>query len=172
VPRALGNHHPSICPYGLFKASDGPVQIAVGNDAQWAALRTLLAIDDTHGELERNAQRVARRADVVAMVNAALSMETSDAWVEKLTALGIPVGKVRTVDQVYEWDQTRSQGLVVKVDHETLGTIELPGPTLRFDDQGFAGDRETHLPPPTLGQHKDSVARWLDSVEPRAVGEY
>lgn len=171
VPRPLGNHHPSICPYGLFQASDGPVQIAVGNDAQWLVLRKLLAIDDSRGALDRNSDRVARRAEVIAMIDAALATETSDAWVERLTSSGIPVGKVRTLDQVYEWDQTRSQGLVVEVDHETLGTIQLPGPALRFDDQDFAGDRDTHLPPPALGQHNEPVARWLDSVDPRPIRE-
>jgi crotonobetainyl-CoA:carnitine CoA-transferase CaiB-like acyl-CoA transferase len=69
---------------------------------------------------------------------------------------------VRTLDEVYGWDQTRSQGLVVPVEHATLGTIELPGPPLRF----FATDgteltRSAHSAPPTLGEHDESVGSWL-----------
>ena len=72
-------------------------------------------------------------------------------------------GRVRTLDEVYEWDQTRSQGLVVPVEHAALGPLELPGPPLRF----FATDgteltRTTHAAPPTLGQHDETVRRWLE----------
>ncbi|MGH3510624.1 MAG: CaiB/BaiF CoA transferase family protein, partial [Nocardioidaceae bacterium] len=46
VPQALGNHHPSIAPYGLFHTGDVPIQIACGNDNQWRTLSGLLGIDD------------------------------------------------------------------------------------------------------------------------------
>ena len=81
-----------------------------------------------------------------------------------------PPGEVRTLDRVYEWDQTRSQGLVIDVDHPVLGRIELPGPPLRFDDNAHAGGRTEHLPPPALGQHDASVRAWLDAMD-AATGE-
>ncbi|MFF5257517.1 CoA transferase [Actinomadura viridis] len=65
---------------------------------------------------------------------------------------------IRSIDEVYEWGQTRSQGLVVEVDHPALGRIELPGPPLRFDG---APPRE-HSPPPLPGEHNDTVPAWLD----------
>jgi len=66
------------------------------------------------------------------------------------------------------WDQTRSQGLVVEVAHPVLGTVELPGPPVRFDDLPYAGGRAEHLPPPGLGEHNASVAAWLDAREVQA----
>jgi crotonobetainyl-CoA:carnitine CoA-transferase CaiB-like acyl-CoA transferase len=61
---------------------------------------------------------------------------------------------VRTIDEVYEWDQTRSQGLLVDVEHATLGRLQLPGPPLRFFTASPDGETETtrreHLPPPVL----------------------
>ena len=62
---------------------------------------------------------------------------------------------------MYEWAQTRSQGLVISVDHPLLGEIELPGPVLRFDGQP---PRE-HAAPPLLGQHDAAVRSWLDEGE-------
>ena len=78
---------------------------------------------------------------------------------------GIPAGKVRTLDDVYTWDQTLSQGLLIDVEHPTLGRVQLPGPPLRFDDNVYAGARTTHLPPPRLGEHDESVRAWLDSLD-------
>jgi crotonobetainyl-CoA:carnitine CoA-transferase CaiB-like acyl-CoA transferase len=63
------------------------------------------------------------------------------------------------------WEQTRSQGLLVEVDHPVLGTISLPGPALRFDDNPYAGGRATHTPPPALGEHNEPVRRSLRERE-------
>jgi crotonobetainyl-CoA:carnitine CoA-transferase CaiB-like acyl-CoA transferase len=163
VPHALGNHHPSIAPYGLFHSGDAPIQIACGNDTQWRALSGLLGIDDDR--FASNRTRVGHRDDLVAAMEAALAADPAETWLARLADLGIPAGKVRTLDDVYTWDQTLSQGLLVDVDHPTLGAVQLPGPPLRFDDNAYAGARETHLPPPRLGEHDASVRAWLDSLD-------
>ena len=139
VPHAIGNHHPSIAPYGLFHTADAPVQIACGNDNQWRALAGLLGIDDDRFASQPPARRAPRRAGRRARGRPRRPAR-AETWLARLADLGIPAGKVRTLDDVYTWDQTRSQGLVVEVDHPTLGTVELPGPPLRFDDNAYAGD--------------------------------
>ena len=164
VPHAIGNHHPSIAPYGLFHTADAPIQIACGNDRQWAALAKLLGIDDER--FASNGQRVGHRTELIETLEAALSAESAETWLGRLAELGIPAGKVRTLDDVYTWDQTRSQGLVIEVEHPTLGPVELPGPPLRFDDNAYAGARPTHLPPPRLGEHDDAVRAWLNEPGP------
>ena len=165
VPHAIGNHHPSISPYGLFQTGDAPIQIACGNENQWRALSGLLGIDDVR--FSSNKDRVALRAEVIATLEIALAARTAEEWLAELAGLGIPAGKVRTLDDVYTWDQTASQGLLIDVEHPTVGTVQLPGPSLRFDDNPYAGTRETHLPPPLLGEHNASVRAWLglDPVE-------
>jgi crotonobetainyl-CoA:carnitine CoA-transferase CaiB-like acyl-CoA transferase len=163
VPHAIGNHHPSIAPYGLFHTADAPVQIACGNDNQWRALAKLLGVDDDR--FATNRARVGHREELVTVLEAALASDTAESWLGQLAELGIPAGKVRTLDDVYGWEQTVSQGLLVDVDHPTVGAVQLPGPPLRFDDNPFAGAREKHLPPPRLGEHDESVRAWLD--EPR-----
>ena len=45
------------------------------------------------------------------------------------------------------------------------GTIEIPGPPIRFDDNAFAGGRSEHLHPPLLGEHNESVRAWLDRLD-------
>jgi crotonobetainyl-CoA:carnitine CoA-transferase CaiB-like acyl-CoA transferase len=163
VPHAIGNHHPSIAPYGLFHTADAPIQIACGNENQWRALSDLLGIADDR--FSSNRSRVGHRAELIAAMESALASDAAESWLGQLAALGIPAGKVRTLDDVYAWEQTRSQGLLVSVDHPTVGRVELPGPALRFDDNPYAGARSEHLPPPTLGQHNESVRAWLDSTD-------
>jgi crotonobetainyl-CoA:carnitine CoA-transferase CaiB-like acyl-CoA transferase len=70
---------------------------------------------------------------------------------------------VRTIDEVYGWDQTRSQGLLVDVQHDSLGLIQLPGPPLRFFDISTDGEVETtlqqHDAPPLLGASNRTLGR-------------
>ena len=162
VPHAQGNHHPSIAPYGLFSCKDGLLQIACGNEGLWVKLAQAFGIDPAAAGMATNRERVQNREVVIETVNAAFAEHALDELLVRLAELGIPAGEVRTLDRVYDWDQTRSQGLVLDVDHPVLGPIEIPGPPIRLDDNAYAGGRAEHLPPPTLGQHNESVRAWLD----------
>ncbi|WP_460435777.1 CaiB/BaiF CoA transferase family protein [Angustibacter speluncae] len=162
VGRAQGNHHPSIAPYGLFRCRDGAVQISVGNEALWARFCAGFGLDPAAEGLARNTERVRDRERTVAVVEEAFREWDAEALLGRLAELGIPAGKVRALDEVYGWEQTASQGLLVDVEHATLGRITLPGPPLRF----FAADgAETtprdHTPPPLLDQHGTDVRAWL-----------
>ncbi|MFJ9557868.1 CaiB/BaiF CoA transferase family protein [Nocardiopsis sp. NPDC101807] len=168
VPSALGNQHPSIAPYGAFACMDGMLQVAVGGEAQWARFAGLLGLDAEDPRFRDNASRVAHREALIAEIEAVLAQGTRDEWLSRIGGAGVPCGAVRTVDQVYEWDQTRSQGLVVSVEHPVLGEVELPGSALRFDPRDPGESEEFgrgYLPPPALGEHNDAVRAWLDEVE-------
>lgn len=80
---------------------------------------------------------------------------------DRLDELGVPAGKLRTLDEVYARDQTRSQGLLVEVDHETHGTLRLAGPLLRFfDGRRSEVTRRVHTAPPTLDGDGSAVLSW------------
>lgn len=166
VPEGPGNHHPSIAPYGLFHAADGAIQVAVGSEAQWRSFAPVVGLDPEDPRFATNRARVAHRDELLAAIDAALAGAPAATWLERLDSLGVPAGKVRSLDEVYGWDQTRSQGLVISVDHPVLGRIELPGPPLRFGDRPYAGGRDTHLPPPALGEHDEPVRAWLARESP------
>jgi len=162
VPYGQGNHHPSICPYGLFHCADGLLQIAVGSEGLWRKLAGEYDLPVDAEGFGTNAQRVRNRDAVVAAVDAAFAPHPLTELLPRLAEIGIPAGEVRTLDRVYEWDQTVSQGLLVDVDHALAGRLTLPGPPLRFDGD----EARQHLAPPLLGQHDESVRAWLAEVEP------
>jgi crotonobetainyl-CoA:carnitine CoA-transferase CaiB-like acyl-CoA transferase len=164
VPYGQGNHHPSICPYGLFRCADGLVQIAVGSESLWRRLAGAFGLPESEPGFGTNAERVRNRDAVIAAVDAAFAGQPLAELLPRLDEIGIPAGEVRTLDRVYEWDQTRSQGLLVDVEHATAGRLTLPGPPLRFD----GSTPVTHAAPPTLGQHDRSVRDWLDQAEAAA----
>jgi crotonobetainyl-CoA:carnitine CoA-transferase CaiB-like acyl-CoA transferase len=171
VPTAIGNHHASIAPYGLFRTADAAVQLAVGSEALWRRFAPVVGVDPADPRFASNEQRVAHRSELIAEIESAFASDGAEVWLKRLDDAGVPAGKVRSLDDVYAWEQTRSQGLLIEVEHPTAGPIRLPGPPLRFDDNSYAGGREQHLSPPLLGQHDASVRAWLDEVEAAQDGE-
>ncbi|WP_165974618.1 CoA transferase [Nonomuraea deserti] len=161
VPGAGGNHHATIAPYGSFRCADGMLQIAAANDGQWKKVAVLLGIDPADARYATNRERFAHRDELIADMERALAAHDRAHWLARLAEAGVPAGAIRSIDEVYTWEQTRSQGLVVEVEHPVLGKIELPGPPLRFD--GLTGVE--HSAPPALGQDNDSVLAWLEARE-------
>jgi formyl-CoA transferase len=157
IARPTGGHHPSICPYGMFRAADGFVQISVGSDRLWDQFAARFGL--TRPEWATNPQRVGDRDAVIEAIDDAFSKTTGADLLAILDQIGIPAGKVRNLAEVYEWDQTRSQGLLIDVEHAALGDITLPGPPLRFEPSAAF----EHSAPPTLNQHGDAIRAWLDT---------
>ena len=169
VPRAIGNHHPAIAPYGLFHTATAPVQVAVGSEGLWRRFAPVADLDVDDPRFADNSERVAHREDLIAAIEATFTKAPAEEWLEKLAEAGVPAGKVRTLDDVFTWEQALSQGLLVDVEHPVGGTVQLPGPPLRFDNNSYSGGREKHLAPPRLGEHNESVRAWLDEMDQQAA---
>jgi crotonobetainyl-CoA:carnitine CoA-transferase CaiB-like acyl-CoA transferase len=165
VPGPAGLHHPSIMPYGVFRCRDGLIQVAVANEGLWQRFAPVVGIDPADERFRVNHLRVTAREQLIAEIESALSGGDRARWLGLLAQAGVPAGSVRTIDEVYDWEQTRSQGLLISVDHLSLGPIELPGPVLRFDGEAA----RPHGAPPLLGQHDRAVRDWLDEAD--AVAE-
>ncbi|GAA4692827.1 CoA transferase [Nocardioides conyzicola] len=163
VPGLAGDHHPSISPYGMFATATAPVQIACGSEGLWRALCGAFGWDPAEPEFATNALRVANRDALIERMETFFADEPAEHWLAALSVAGVPSGKVRSMDDVYSWDQVLSQGLLLTVDHATQGSLDLPGSPIRFDDNPYSGGRSEHLAPPTLGQHDASIREWLDS---------
>lgn len=169
VGRAAGNQHPSIVPYGLYHCRDGAVQLAAGSEALWRNLCAGFDLDPDAPGMATNPERVVNRDAVTAAVESAFAGWDAGPLLARLAELGIPAGKVRTLDEVYTWEQTASQGLLVDVEHSSLGQLTLPGPPLRFfthrdgdaDGELVEVTRRANDAPPTLDEHGAAVRAWL-----------
>jgi crotonobetainyl-CoA:carnitine CoA-transferase CaiB-like acyl-CoA transferase len=153
VPRADGNRHPLIAPYGTFQCADGPINICVGSEGLWRRFAPLVGVAADEPRFASNADRVGHVAELEQCMSPALQSATIDDWLKRLAEAGIPAGRIRTIDEVYSWNQVEHLGLIDTVDHPTLGKIRLPGAPLRFGRSG----RPNPQPPPVLGQHTAEV---------------
>ena len=136
VPRAQGNHHPSIAPYGLFHCRDGSVQIAVGSEGLWRRFCEGFGLDPAAEGLATNAERVAdRRAGHPRWSRAPSPTGTpsrcSPAWRRSASRPARCARSTRSTAGT----RPRARGCSLDVEHASLGSLTLPGPPLRFFDR-------------------------------------
>jgi crotonobetainyl-CoA:carnitine CoA-transferase CaiB-like acyl-CoA transferase len=162
VPGVSGAHHPAIAPYGMFATGSAPVQVAVGSEGLWRKFADAVGLDPEDPRFLTNRERVAHRDVLIEAIEGLFTTQEAEHWLDLLLGAGVPAGKVRSMDDVYAWEQVRSQGLVLDVDHPAYGALQLPGSPLRFDDNPYSGGRVAHVAPPTLGQHSETIRAWLD----------
>lgn len=99
--RRMGNTHPNLAPYEMFHAADGPIVIAVGNDAQFQAVAQVLGDDALRAHrFATNAARSTNRGELSALLARHLRREPVAVWVARFTAAGVPAGAVRSVRDV------------------------------------------------------------------------
>jgi formyl-CoA transferase len=152
VPGPSGNHHPTVAPYGLFDAADGPLVIAVGNDEIWSRFAPLVGLDPADGRFAVNALRLERLDELHQLLAAALAARPVADWLRLLAAAGVPAGQVKSLDAVYD-----GPGLVWEVDHPALGRVRLSANPLRYSRSALSPG----LPPPLLGEHTGQVRQAM-----------
>jgi crotonobetainyl-CoA:carnitine CoA-transferase CaiB-like acyl-CoA transferase len=167
VPGLTGNQHAAIAPYGTFRCADGLVQVAVASERLWLVFREYAGLPAGDPRWATPAGRLAERAALTAAIEAAFASRTRDAIVTDLLALGVPAGRIATMDEVFASAPVRDNGMVVEVDQPGVGRIGLPGPAVTFDGL----PTRAHEHPPLLGEHTAEVLAWLsgdprDAVDP------
>jgi len=152
LPKRTGSGVGMIVPYQAFPCSDGHLMIASGNDNLFRKVCAVIGQPDLADDprFTKNAGRVENREAIIAILSAALALDTRAAWQAKLEAVGVPCGPVQTLDQVVEHPQTEALGILQTSPDGALRTIGLP---LSFD--GARPAYETGAP--GLGEHTETV---------------
>jgi formyl-CoA transferase/CoA:oxalate CoA-transferase len=155
VPRRYGSAHPSIVPYQALRTADGRLMVAVGNDTLWQRFAPILGLPELVEDprFVSNPQRVANRAQLIPLIEAALATRGSAAWAEELSRVGIPAGAINSIEAALEHPQVRARDMVLSTEHPTAGTLRMTGSPIKLS--GYAAT--VRRPPPTLGQHTDEV---------------
>lgn len=154
APARMGNRHPTIVPYETFRAADGDFVLAIGNDDQWRRFCGVAALEDD-GRFATNRARVERYDELKPILDQLLQRETRQYWIGRLTSVGIPVGSVRDLHEVFSDEQLMAREMVARLEHPTIGPIRLLGTPIKLSDTPAS----VRTAPPTLGQHTDAVLR-------------
>ena len=166
-PGRLGNDHPNITPYQVFRSADGAVIVACGNDNLFrkfceAAGCAQLADD---ARFVTNAKRIANRAELTRLLSEIMLRRTMKEWIDALEAAGVPCGPINNLEQVFAEPQALARGLRMELPHPAAGKVSLVRSPMRFSETPV----QHGVPPPTLGQHTDEVLAELLEKNPSEI---
>ena len=159
-PQRYGNAHPSIVPYGMYEAADGPLIIAVGNNAQFDKFcRQVIERPDIVEDprFATNVERAKNRLVLGPMLKELIAGFARDVLLQRMTAAGIPCGKVAGLHEALTSERTRRGGLLQELPHPVAGSTHVFAPPYRLDGQRLP----IRNAPPTLGEGTREVLQQL-----------
>ncbi len=155
-PPRLGNQHPNIVPYQVFRTADGSMVLSVGNDATFKRFCDAFALGHLleDARFATNAARVAHRQLVTDALAPVMAQHPTGWWVERLEALKVGCGPINTLAEVFADPQAQARGVVVQMPHAaTPEGVRVIANPVRLSETPVA----YRLPPPTLGEHTEAV---------------
>ena len=154
-PVRRGNGHPNIVPYQVFRAADGYLILAVGNDGQFARFCCFAGLDSLADDprFATNSARVRHREDLIPVLAEAIVRHPRRHWLDGLEAQGVPAGPVNTMPETFQDPQVRARGMVVSASHAQADGVPLLGSPIKMSGTPPTVRRA----PPTLGQHTEEV---------------
>jgi len=159
VPGPMGSAHASVVPYGALATRDGHLIVAVFAEKFWRGFCVAIG----HPEWERdprfatNRDRLSNRPTLMTLVGDVLTTRTTDEWLSRMQAEGVPAAPILGVDRVLEDPQVKHRQMVVEMKHPRHGATATLGTPIKCD--GEMGLDVT--PPPRLGEHTDALLRGL-----------
>ncbi|XP_077772654.1 succinyl-CoA:glutarate CoA-transferase isoform X3 [Podarcis muralis] len=128
-----GTAHASIVPYQAFKTKDGYIVVGAGNDQQFATVCKILNLPEISQDsrYKNNQQRVLNRKELTEILTARFLEKETTKWLELFEGSGVPYGPINSMQQVFSDPQVLHNGLVMEMDHPTVGKIAVPGQSCR-----------------------------------------
>jgi crotonobetainyl-CoA:carnitine CoA-transferase CaiB-like acyl-CoA transferase len=160
-PKPTGSAHVLTAPYQAFKTAD--VNIGGANQANWERVAQVLNhpewIEDERFKLSPSRHK---NIDQLApLMEAELTQQTTDYWVDMFETAGVPVGPVHSIGQALEHEQALARDMIVEVEHPEAGRIRTLGNPIKLSNNKADMTR----PAPSLGQHSREILREFDFLD-------
>jgi crotonobetainyl-CoA:carnitine CoA-transferase CaiB-like acyl-CoA transferase len=129
VAQQAGNDHPTSIPTGVFKTSDGYINIATAGGRTWQRFAEALGAPDlvNRPEYATAPERSKNRKALNAEISKYTEKKSSETWVKEFNAAGVPCGPIYSIDQVFADAQVRHLGMAQHVPNDENRHIQLVG---------------------------------------------
>ncbi len=156
IPERRGLAHASIVPYQGFRTRDNEyIMVTVTNEKMWSNFCKIMEIEELEKDhrFDENKKRVMNREQLVPLIEEKIAAGDSDAWVSRFRGVGIPCGRINTMDRVFAHPQIVPRDMIVEIEHPTAQKIKLIGVPVKYSETPGS----VRLPPPLLGQHNKQI---------------
>ncbi len=155
IPGQSGNDHPTSSPTGVFKTSDGYINIAAMGTEMYVRLVTVLGVPEmaTDPRYQTLQLRAKNRPQLNADIAAVTTQNTTKFWIDLLNKEGVPCGSIKNVQETMEDPQVQHLGMAKTLQHPKLGEISVVGQAVILS----RSKRDVFTAAPDRGEHNDEV---------------
>ena len=155
VPKQAGNDHPTSIPTGVFKTTDGHINIATTGGAIWERFCRALGAEAMmqKPEYQTMKSRSQNRKTLNAEIDTYTEKKSSAEWIEIFNKAGVPAGPIYSIDQMFADPQVRHLGIAQDVTKQNGSKMTVVGQPIALSRT----PSKMAVPPPELGQHTDEV---------------
>ncbi|MDP3196552.1 CaiB/BaiF CoA-transferase family protein [Tabrizicola sp.] len=161
APGPTGARHPTITPFATFRAADGFVVIAAGNDAMFGKLSEVLGLQiAADPRFATNAARCENHALLKRLIETVTLLQPVVHWLEVLDRAGLPTARVQDMVEVLADPQIRARNMVLPVTPHPGGpAFTATGNPIKMSTL----PEVAALPPaPRLDGNRAAILAWLD----------
>ena len=148
LPGRWGSGTAAIVPHQAFECADGAIMVAAGNDRLFRRLCEVLGRPDWAEEARfaTNSARVKNRDALFVLLTEVFRTCPAAEWLAALDRVGVPSGKIQSIDEVVAHEQTAALGMLVRTEDGAARVVGLP--------ISFGGRRPDAIGrTPRLGEH-------------------
>ena len=134
--RTRQSAHPSLVPFQLFRTADSWVVVGCAKEKFWSRLAGIVGHPEWAADprFATFADRARNRAELLGLLEPILARHSSEHWLQRLYAAGIPCGPVNSIAQALADPHTAARGLIVHTEHPKLGELKMPATAVRAGD--------------------------------------
>ncbi|MBV6823282.1 CaiB/BaiF CoA-transferase family protein [Pseudomonas sp. PD9R] len=147
----MGSANSTSTPYQAFRTRDGWINIGAANQGNYDRLLQVLDAPEIANDprFASNPERMRHRDALVALITARLVQDTTDNWVTRLDAVGLPVGAVLDIAQAVAHPQILEREMIVETHHPVTGSARSIALPIRFSET----PKQVNRPAPLHGEH-------------------
>lgn len=166
TPTRTGAHHPTLAPFGAFRARNGDMVIAAANDTLFASLADTLGRPELADQprFVNNPRRVEHQAALKDVIDGMLQAHDVEEWIPILQEAGVPCGPINSVDKVLQNEQLRARRMIVPIVDADGYSIVTAGNPIRLS--GVA-QPEGPIRSPKLDENREALVREFLGKRPQ-----
>ena len=159
IPTRIGAKHPAITPFDIFKAKDGYVVIAVGNDGIWKRFCAAVVKPEWTNDprFANNTLRCQNEAALKLLIEDYTKDRTRWDIAKLLLANDVPSAPVYNVGEAIDDPHVKAREMIIELDQPQYGKVRVAGCPIKFSETPI----KTFSPAPLLGQHTEEILSKL-----------